>query len=735
MLLKLAWRNIRHSVRDYTIYFLTLLFGVAVFYAFNSIGSQEIMFDLQAEADARQFQMTQQFLSMFSGLIACVLGFLILYSNGFLIRRRKREFGTYMLLGMPSSQVSAIMLVETVLIGLASLVLGLILGFLLSQAMAFFTASLFGTTIMNYQFVFSPEAFVATILCFLAIYVVVALFNTFTVNHQKLIDLLHANTKNQRATVRNPWICLVAFVLSICILAYAYEQLIESGLVMLDDPRFLRATLGMLVGTFIFFWSLAGFVIALITRIRSVYLRGLIPFTVRQIASRVNTAFISLWAICVMLFFSITVFSVGMGMVDIFTNGIEEANPYSASLSAEVYSDDPTDAISDDADTPDARARAMQAEVPERYANAEAHGWDMASALEEAAPVLWAETIGQSAQMDLFYVPGVTYGSVLAEAGPDALEHLQEPSSKLAGSNIGIVSLSDMNAARALIGQEPLQLESGQCALANNMEISEDVAHDMASSRISFDALGTHLAFTDRIVDTQIEDNAMKATALTVIVPDSVVDALKAEGAIPARSILNVMYADNGKTDVQNDEALEEILAATQPLSMGGFEKGFSGSTDTWASLLWPATRLITAYEMLAQASGMKMMITYLAVYIGFVLLISTAAVLAVQQLSQTADSLPRYRMLSRIGASQRMIDRSLLIQILVYFLLPLAVAICHAACAIGVISKELFNALGTSVLGPISMTAALVAIVYGGYLLVTYLTSRSVVNGSLRAR
>ena len=280
MLLKLAWRNIRHSVRDYTIYFLTLLFGVAVFYAFNSIGGQEVMFDLQSEADERQFQMTVQFLNMFSWLIACVLGFLILYSNGFLIRRRKREFGTYMLLGMPSFQVSAIMLIETVLVGLVSLVLGLLVGFLLSQAMSFFTAWLFGTTIMNYQFVFSPEALKFTVLCFAIIYVVVALFNTFTVNRQKLIDLLNANAKNQKAVTRNPWVCLVAFIASIAILAYAYEQLIESGLVMLDDVRFHRATIGMLVGTFILFWSLAGFIIALITRAKNIYLRtvkGLSP--------------------------------------------------------------------------------------------------------------------------------------------------------------------------------------------------------------------------------------------------------------------------------------------------------------------------------------------------------------------------------------------------------------------------------------------------------------------------
>lgn len=314
MYLKLALRNIRRSVRDYAIYFITLLFGVAVFYAFNSIGSQQILFDMESSASTSVFESTTQLLGMFSVVVACVLGFLILYANQFLIRRRKREFGTYLVLGMTPGHVSRIVLYETVLVGLISLAVGLICGVLLSQALSFFTAALFGTTMSNYQFVFSPDALVVTLACFAAIYVVVALFNTFTVSRCKLIDLIRAGERNERAGVRNPWACLVVFVAAIAVLAYAYQQLIANGLVMLDQPEFVRATIAMLVGSLMFFWSLAGFAIAVLTRLRGVYLRKLNLFTVRQIASKVNTAFLSLWAVCVLLFFSITVFSSGMGL-------------------------------------------------------------------------------------------------------------------------------------------------------------------------------------------------------------------------------------------------------------------------------------------------------------------------------------------------------------------------------------------------------------------------------------
>ncbi|WP_165252901.1 FtsX-like permease family protein [Adlercreutzia sp. ZJ304] len=731
MLLKLAWRNIRHSVRDYTIYFLTLLFGVAVFYAFNSIGSQEVMFDLESQADVRQFETTQVFMGMFSWLIACVLGFLILYSNGFLIKRRKREFGTYMLLGMSSRNMSLIMLIETIMVGVVSLVLGLVVGFLLSQAMSFFTASLFGATIKNYQFVFSPEALGVTIVSFVVIYVVVAIFNTFSVNRCKLIDLLYADSKNQKVAVRNPWVCLVVFIVSVGVLAYAYQQLIESGMVMLDDPRFIRATVCMLIGTFMLFWSLAGFVIAVLTHARGVYLRGLVPFTVRQIASRVNTAFLSLWAVCVMLFFSITVFSIGMGLVNVFTDGIEEANPYSATLSAEIYSEDTMMAIRDTSEAPDSRAKAMQAEAPERYESGVAYNWDMAAALRENAPQLWDETIANNSQVDFYFLPSTTYGNILEQVGSEALDKLNEIQPTLKESNLLVISLSDLNAARALTGQTPVQLQADECVMVNNMDISKDVAEMVVEARPTIDAMGTQLTFVGDMVDTQLEDNAIKATAVTIVVPDYAIDNLRSQGAIPSRSVLNVMYAENGKSEVQNDEALGDIIAATQPKDMGGFEKGTSGADDKWASLLWPVTRVLTAHEMITQSGGLKMLITYLALYIGFVFLISTAAILAVQQLSQTTDSLPRYRMLSRIGCSQRMINRSLLVQLVVYFLLPLVVAVCHSACAIGVMSEQLFDALGVSVVEPIAMAAAFVGVIYGGYMLVTYLTSRNVVKGA----
>ncbi len=250
MLAKLAFRNIRRSVKDYGVYFVTLVFGVAVFYAFNSVSSQSILFDLEDTASASVFDMTGQFLGMFSVLIACVLGFLVLYANGFLIRRRKQEFGTYLMLGMNPRSVSAIVLMETAAVGLVSLVVGLALGFALSQGLSFVTAGLFNIQMTQYRFVFSLDAFMLTLMCFVLIFVVTGLFNTLSIRRYKLIDLLSARSRNARFRVRNPWISLVAFVAAVGILAWAYLTLMDNGLVYFDDG-FWRATALMVLGTFL----------------------------------------------------------------------------------------------------------------------------------------------------------------------------------------------------------------------------------------------------------------------------------------------------------------------------------------------------------------------------------------------------------------------------------------------------------------------------------------------------
>lgn len=296
-------------------------------------------------------------------------------------------------------------------------------------------------------------------------------------------------------------------------------------------------------------------------------------------------------------------------------------------------------------------------------------------------------------------------------------------------SSVLVLRESQYNDVRAMLGRETIELSDGECMIDNTYAALQPIADAIAARNAVLSICGHDLHVSDEVAWQQLETNMMLSASLYIIVPDGVVDDMVAAGAIPTCTYTDIMYVDS-VTRAEGDDILAAGLAAMQPDIEGdsGYNQGFSFQSE-----LWPVTMVYSGFEMLSQMGGMRLMITYLALYIGFVFLVATAAVLAIQQLSEAADSLPRYRMLFEIGCDERMIFGSLRTQVLLYFLVPLALALCHAACAICVMSSTLFNALAVPVAGPIAMAAVFTVAVYGGYLAITYFTSRSIIRTALK--
>ncbi len=705
MTFKLAFRNIRRSIQDYVIYFVTLVLGIAVFYAFNSIESQQVLFDIESTAKQSMLELTQYMLSLVSYAIAVVLGFLVVYANRFLIRRRKREFGTYLVLGMSPGRIASIVLVETIVVGLISLVVGLAAGIMLAQGLSFATAALFQTTISNYQFVFSQSAFAMTLICFAVIYVIVALLNLMTVSRFRLISLLQANRKNEKNPVRNPWISLVVFIISIGLLAYAYSQLHESGMVDIsNDPEFTRATIFMLIGTLAFFWSLAGFLINVITRLRGIYLRGLVPFTVRQFSAKINTGWATLWVTCVMMFFAITIFSTGMGLVDVFVGDIERYTPYDATLTA----------------YPDGTKYDEMTEEESAALQKEAASWNYSvlDKLESDMPH-WDEIVRDAAETDMYELD-MPYSDLMSAAGYDWADTILDSATT---QLVFVIPLSQLNDNLRLLGESPIELD-GEYAIVNTLAASDDAAHMIASSEVELEVGGQKFASSGDVIDVNLAISATDSAVLWVVVPDSAIEALRDSGEVPEYSYVNVMYRTPGEA---SDEAFGADLAAMLPPEPGVDTS--EASVAEWVRSPWPVANMYMQVEMREQAGGLRLMITYLALYIGFVLLVATAAILAIQQLTEAVDSLGRYKMLSRLGCDSSMLNRSLFVQVLIYFLAPLALAAAHSACAIDVLSDSLFSALGMDFMTPILFAAGFTVAIYAIYMLITYVAARQIIK------
>ena len=733
MLMKLALRNVRRSVRDYAVYFVTLTLGVAVFYAFNAIGDSRVLFEAQEGAEnmflasgASVFDILSQVMTYFSVVVAVVLGFLVLYANRFVVRARKKEFGTYLLLGMSPRQVSSVVLMETLIVGVLALVVGLGLGFLISQAIAFATAGLIGVAISDYHLLFSIHSAQLTLGCFALIFVVVALFNAVQISRCKLATLLSANSRNERMPVRSPIVCFIVFVVSCLLLAKAYAELNIDGLVYFGE-HFRIATLLMLVGTLGLFWSASGFFILLIQRLRGVYFKGLAMFTMRQIATKVNTAFVSLWAVSVLLFFSIVVFSTGFSLASVLSDQLEENTQFDVSIRASLMALDTSDMEAVPAGQyggEEEKAAAIEETKAQRNEICrlwQENGGSTAAYLKSLIPD-WDERVTGSAQVDTWLANDLT-NKQLADACGFTLDQIgSDESSSMADEGVQYVSLSQFNAARQLAGEKPIELAADEYLVDNTVDKSAKYAQALGQKGRTITVDGHELTASGQVVSQSLQVSSMSCALAVLVVPDELAADRFAAGDLPYLSELNVNLASDSQEQAMKDMMAEYGKAA--PPSEELAEKGW-----TYDPSAWPVSYYDTSESVVADSMGLTLLLVYLALYIGFIFLMTTAAVLSVQQLSEVADSIPRYRLLAQLGCDRGMVLRSLRTQVGIYFGAPLLVAGCHSACAISVLYENLLSIWGASaVASTLAVGVALVIAVYAIYLVSTYLVARSAI-------
>ena len=331
MLFKLSVKNMKKSFKDYAIYFLTLVLGVAIFYMFNSLDSQQAMLKV-SESQREIIKLMITMLGYISIFIAVILGFLIVYANNFLINRRKREFGIYMSLGMGKRQISKLILVETILVGILSLSAGIVIGIFASQFMSVLVAKMFEADMTEFRFVFSRAACVKTCIYFAVMYMAVMFFNTITISRYKLINLLTAIKKNEEIKIKNPIISVIVFIFASIILGYAY-WIVTGGVSQLNTAdKLLKPIIMGIVSTILIFWSLSGFILKVIQTRKSIYLKGTNMFVLRQLNNKINTTVISMSVICLMLFMTICVLSASLSLRNTMQKELIDMTPVDLNL-------------------------------------------------------------------------------------------------------------------------------------------------------------------------------------------------------------------------------------------------------------------------------------------------------------------------------------------------------------------------------------------------------------------
>ena len=697
MLFKLSIRNMKKSFKDYAIYFLTLVLGVAIFYMFNSIDSQQAMLEI-SESTRNIIKLMISLLGYVSVFVAVVLGLLIVYANNFLINRRKKEFGIYMTLGMGKRQISKIILMETILVGIISLIVGLIIGIFASQFMSILVAKMFESDMSKFQFVFSKDACIKTCIYFAVMYVAVMFFNTFTVSRYKLINLLNASKKNENVKIKNPIICILVFLGAVVILGYAYWKVTGDVSSFTTADKILSPILMGIVGTVAVFWSLSGFIIQIVQKMKNVYFKNTNMFVLRQINNKINTMVISMSVICLMLFMTISILSSSLALRNTMQRELIEMTPVDLNL----Y---------------------KTANLPEKYLQYGTYGKEITSTPEAMSDskIPIAETLKNNGldmnvlkdivEITVYSTDDLTWKDFFGDKYIDIIK--TKYPNLLYNTAEQIVKISDYNKIAKLYGINQYELNNDEyivlCDFDSQKELRDEALKD---GNNVLNIVGKQYKSKYNECKTGYIQMATNHTNTGIIlVPD---DCNLTEG-MKEQYLLAANYNADTK---EGKEEIEKIFVDDNSELLQNFDKkGLNIDGKTKIALMEASVGLAT-------------IVTFIAIYLGIIFLIASSAILALKQLTDSSDNRQRYTILRKIGCDEKMINKALFRQIGIFFGVPLVLAIIHSIFGIQFVITIMSGLASKKDLLPSAIaTVIIIGIIYGIYFLATYLGSKNIIK------
>ena len=684
MLFKISLKNIMKSLKDYTVYFFTLILGVAIFYVFNAIDSQSVMLDVR-ENMMDIIKLMNDMLSGVSVFVSCILGFLIIYASRFLIKRRNKEFGIYLTLGMSKRKISAILFFETLLIGIVSLVAGLVIGTILSQFMSVIVANMFDADMTKFKFIFSMKACVKTLIYFAIMYVLVMIFNTFSISKCKLIDLLNAGKKTEKVTMKNPVICTIVFIIGVGILSYAY-WMVTRGVRTLNtfDKIGIPIALGC-VATFLIFWSVSGFMIRIFTSIKSVYYKGVNSFVLRQFCSKINTTVFSTTVICIMLFITISVLSAALSMKDSLSKDLDSVCPVDVQLAKYSY-DAMSEAYATSQDMNEKDREMLEDSKLSIIETLNNSGFDVQKYFKDVAEYN-------------VYNTGLTVKDTLGDVYTDDYHFIAE-------AIMPVMTISDYNSVARLYGNSTYELNDDEYIIVADYKNMVMIRNQALKKGIILSVNGKEYnPRYDECKDGFVQIGVQNMNDGILVVPDN---------AVKPQQVRSMGLSADYRADTKE----ERYSIETQ---LDNLMKNISYKK----SFIYRNSRI----DLAESSVGLGALVTFIALYLGIIFLISSAAILALRELSDSADNKERYGMLRKLGVDERMIDMALFKQIGIFFAFPLILALIHSVFGIKFINIILATMGMSSMAASIGLTLAFVAVIYGGYFLITYLCSRSIIR------
>lgn len=685
MLTKLAVKNAKNAFKDSIIYFITLVLGVSIFYIFNSIYAQEKIMS-SVEYAQESLKAIGEAMSYVSVAVAVILAFLVVYANNFFIKRRKKEFGIYLTLGLSGRQVTFILIVETVIMGIVALGIGIVLGILGSQLMSIFTAKMFELNMSSLTFIIAYKAIWKSILYFAVIFLLAMTINVFTIGRLKLIDLLYGKSKSERLKIKNTKISMVLLVTSLALLWFAYYEILDYGFAY--PKKMMLSIISGSLGTFLFFVSISSMLMVFVKAREKTYFRGLNMFTFRQLGSRINTNVISITVVCIALLLVMGIFSTGYTIQESVSELAKHENLYD--VSAFVDTTEPTDK-----------------KLGKSLQNRKKINFDK---------MVLANVKGVKKENIVYVSTYEVKGNVENYTGVD--------NARANYLSKAVVKLSEFNRLLKLRGEKPIELRKNETLIVSSNSTFKEVAKAFIDKNKKVKLGQNSFVPMKKIKEMSLANTSDVHGAFVVN------DEFIWKNAVPSSEFVNIKTGDKKISEQIKRLFVDKGRGLKGDREIETDENGYIIAGGIKAN--FRVHGIETREETLVGAVSVKAIIAFMSIYMGITFMIACASILSIQQLSEVDDNKHRYGLLEKIGADKKLLNKALFRQIVFYFALPLTLALVHAVVGLIAVNRILEDIGILGMKNGLFTTGVFVIIIYSIYFIFTYIGSKKIINREL---
>lgn len=650
MYFKLVIRNMKRCFGDYLVYLMTLFLAVAIFYIFNAIPFNESI-----QSSSKEIKESMPIvIDVLSIFICVIMSLLIIYANSFIIKRRSKELGVYMILGMSSLKVSIMLFVEMLVLAGTALLAGLFAGIFLSQGISFIVARIFEQELETLKFFISISALFKTVLYFFLIFIIVALFISCKIVRLKIINLVHKNRRNEKIRLAKKSVSIILIVCSVLFLVAAYIIALDKDFRFNDIKKVVTVFILGSVGTYLFYFSASGFLLTVLMRCKSLYYKDLNIFSIRQVSNKIMSNTVMIATISIMLLVTICAFAGGFGLNDFANSKLKRVAPNDFQFPIE----------------------ANTSVVPlGKYIKSQ--GYDKYSII---ATEVYPSDITLS-------------NTVLKSALEEASKKNKNAYSNLLRLKLNFIKLTDYNNMRRQKGLDAISLNTGTIAL-------HVIEAELKSYIKEFVNMNKALNVSNTLKIAGIYDENLIAGYLEF----AVINDEELNGVIPSKKVVIVNI--NNK---YNQTFYEKVQNEISKYSIG---------------------KSIVRFEILQKLYGMSALAIFAGLYIGITFLIMSTTILALQLLIDTTQHKQRYKTLIQIGSDNKMIEKSLVLQMVVYFFAPLILTVVNSIVALTAVANYIQLAGNFSILRMVLFTGIVFIVFYGLYFTISRYGYKRILEG-----